>query len=86
VDIVQSPDCLDLDDDTFLHQQVSDKVPDQNILVANFDPALLGSVKARVTKLHSQRILVNLFQKSGAERIAYLMDAADDLLGNLVQL
>jgi len=83
--VVQSPDRLDLNDDTVVHQQVGDKVPDQNLLVTNLDPALLGSVKARLTKFHSQSILVNLFQKSGAEEIAYLMDAADDFFGNLVQ-
>ena len=53
--------------------------------LTNLDPALLGRVKTGLTQLHSQRILVNLFQKSGAECIAHLMDAADDLLGNFVQ-
>ena len=86
VDILQSLDCLDLNYDTFVDQKVSDKLTDQNILVTNFNPVLLGNPKSDLLEFYSQRVFVNLFQKSGPENIAHLMHAADDLLGNLIQL
>jgi len=85
MNIVQGSDRLDLDDDTFLDQEIGDKVSDQNFLVTNFDPVLLGNRKAGLCEFHSQRIFIDLFKKSSTEDVAYLMNAANDLFRNLIQ-
>ena len=85
VDVVQNSHRLDLDDHTFLDQEVSDKISDKNIPVTNFDPVLLRDPQANLPELYGEGVFVNLFKKSGTEDIAHLMHAADDLFRNLIQ-
>jgi len=83
--IVNCFDRFYFDDDTFLDHEVGDKISDQDIPVTNFDPLLLGNLKANLPKFNSQCILINILEKSGPERIADLMDATDDLFRNLIE-
>ncbi len=83
--IVNCFDRFYFDDDTFLDHEVGDKISDQDIPVTNFDPLLLGNLKANLPKFNSQCIFINLLEESGPERIANLMDATDDFFCDLVQ-
>ena len=85
MDIVHRFNRFYLDDDTFLDQEVGDEISDQDIPVTNFDPVLLGDLKVDLPEFDSQRIFINLFEKSRPERIAYLMYAADEAFCHLVQ-
>lgn len=74
-----------LDDDTFLDHEVGDKISNQDIFVTHFDPVSRGNLKVDLPKLDSQRIFINLFEKSRPERIANLMRAANDFFRNLIE-
>jgi len=85
MDVVQRFDRLYLDNYAFLNQEVGDKIPDQDILVTNFNPVLLGNLKVCPLEFNSERIFIDLFKKSSTEDVAYLMNAANDLFRNLIQ-
>jgi len=85
VNVAQRCDRLDLDDDTFLDQEIGDKVADENILVTNFDPVLLRNLDSSLPEFYSERVLVNLFEKSRTENIAHLMYATDDSFCYLIK-
>ena len=85
MNIVQCFGSFDLDEYTFLDQQISDKIPYQNVLIPNFDPVLLRNPKVDLPKFNSQCIFINLFKKSGTKDIANRMYATDNFFRNLIQ-
>jgi len=86
VNIVQSLDCFDLDDDSFINQEIGDKIPDEEVPVSDFDPLLLDNAKPGLLKFDRKGVFIHLFKKPGAQDITYLVDTADNFLCDLIQL
>jgi len=85
MDGVQRFDRLYFDNHAFLNQEVGDKIPDQDILVTNFNPVLLGNLKVCPPEFDGKCIFINFFKEPQAENIAHLMHATDDFLRDLIQ-
>ena len=83
--VIKCPDSLDLDDDTFLSQEVSNKISNHKVLIANFNPVLLFDLKVDLPKFKGQRIFINFLKKSRTEDVAHLMHATDDFFRYLIE-
>ena len=83
--VIKCPDSLDLDDDTFLNQEVGNKISNHNVFVANFNPVLLFNLKVDLPKFKGQRIFINLLKKSRTEDVAHLMHTTDDFFRYLIE-
>jgi hypothetical protein len=76
---------LQFDDNGVLNQHISRIFADNDIVVPDRDPMLLCHAETCLTQLMSKRILVNLLEKAGPERIHNIERASDYALGYSVQ-
>ncbi len=66
-------------------EKIGHIVADENVLVRNFDSLLLSYLKAIQTQLNGKRILIDFFQESSAQRIAYPVNRANDPFCDLIE-
>ena len=85
VNIIQSLDRFDFDDDAILDEDVRNEIANQDTLIANFNLMLLSGLETDLAELKDQGIFIYLLEKSGAQSVADLMNAADNLFGCLIE-
>ena len=85
VNIIQSLNRFDFDDNAILDQYVRNEIPNQDIFIANFNLMLLGNLETVLAELKDQSIFIYLLQESSSQNVADLMNAADNLFGYLIE-
>ena len=82
---IQGSDRLDFHQHGIFHQKIGDVSTDGDTVVFNCDGDLLPDHEAGLRQLVRQCIFVDLFKKSGAQRIGDGKSASNDTLGNLIE-
>ena len=75
---------LYLDNNAVMNPQISVILADHLALILNVDRLLLFDSQSQLFKLDSQRILIDLFEKSSPQCIVNFVRATDDFLGEIV--
>ena len=85
VNIIQSLDRFHFDDDAILDEDVRNEIANQDTLIANFNPLLLSDLETDLAEIVDQGIFIYLLEESSSQRVADLMNAADNLFGYLIE-
>src|SRR5215831_4921781 len=86
VDLVQAVQCLDLDDDGVLDEQIRHVFTDDFFAITYMSCPLLFEREMRRSQLDGQRILVDLFEKSCSKCVRNTICTRDDLRAQTVQI
>ena len=84
VDFIQRFNCLEFHDDTFINQEISNKLPNHDLIILDFDSILLLNAKPSPVELDDQSVFIHLFDKTTSQRITNGMNATDDFLRYLI--
>lgn len=85
VDFIDGLCRLQFDEYLCVHQQVSEVIPDLQIIIPHFDRSLLHDGMSLSAQFVSQRVLVYLFKKPRAEHFADTEGTTNDALGDVIQ-
>ena len=86
MDVVQQVNRFHLYQNIACHEQICHIVANQNLSIFHRYPILFDYSQSTARQLYGQRVLIDLLQKTGTESITNFMNAADNPLGNLIQL
>jgi hypothetical protein len=84
MNVVQRLDGLELHEHCILDQHIDSELANDDTVLPGNDSALLRNDEPRLAKLMRERILINLLEKSGSERVGHRERASDNVLGKTV--
>jgi hypothetical protein len=82
VRIIKGFGCLQFNNDFSLNQQIRSKFAHYRTVIFNLDARLMPCLQSAFSKLMSQGVFVDFFQKTASQGIANFINAADDFFGN----
>ena len=84
--VIQSFCHFEFDQNCRFDKQIGGEFTDDHTVIPYLNRVLLANLEARLAELVSQSVLVDLFEKTGAEFVGDPVDTPDDLPGELIQL